>query len=63
MPPATNLNKREEIHYLFGVAFTNRTMLEELEEAKRLAKQAGKIANKALQKQERDNDGSLRYDK
>jgi len=39
---AVNLNKDEEIRYLFGVAFTNRTMLEEIDGAKRLAFQAGK---------------------
>jgi len=59
---ATNLNKSEEIRYLFGVAFTNRTILEQLEDAKNLAKQAGNRASEALQKRKRDNNNSMKSD-
>lgn len=63
---ATNLNKGEEIRYLFGVAFTNRTMLKEIEEAKRLARQVGKNVEEAKElfreKQGGDNNNSGKPD-
>ena len=37
----------KEIRYLAGVSWTNRTLMKQIEEAKRLAKQAGRLASQA----------------
>ena len=42
--PATD---GKEIRYLVGVAWTNRALMKRIEEAKRLAKQAGRLASQA----------------
>ena len=39
-----------EIRYLAGVSWTNRTLMKRVEEAKRLAKQAGRLASQAKKK-------------
>ena len=39
-----------EIRYLAGVAWTNRALIKRIEEAKRLAKQAGRLASQAKKK-------------
>lgn len=51
--PAT---EGKEIRYLVGVAWTNRALMKRIEEAKRLAKRAALIANKAKQAAEEDKE-------
>lgn len=49
--PATD---EKEIRYVAGVAWTNRALMKRIQEAKRLAKQAGLIANQAKKIAEED---------
>lgn len=44
---AETLNKREEIRYLLSISWSNKKMLEQIEGAKRLARQAAKLASQA----------------
>jgi hypothetical protein len=48
------LSEGKEIRYLLGVSFTNRMMLQKIEEASQLAKQAGKRASEALSQLEKE---------
>ena len=48
------LSEGKEIRYLLGVSFTNRMMLQKIEETSQLAKQAGKRANEALSQVEKE---------
>jgi hypothetical protein len=43
----------EDMRYLFGVAYTNRMVLQKIDAASRLAKQAGKRASEALSRIEK----------
>jgi hypothetical protein len=46
------------MRYLFGIAFTNRMMLQQIDETLRLAKQAGKRAGEALSQIEKEKQHS-----
>ena len=48
------LSEGKKIRALFGVSFTNQMMLQKIEEASRLAKQAGKRASEALSQVEEE---------
>ncbi|MFQ6042167.1 MAG: hypothetical protein ACE5PV_15020 [Candidatus Poribacteria bacterium] len=48
------LSEEKEMRYLLGVSFTNRMMLQKIEETSHLAKQAGKRANEALSQVEKN---------
>jgi hypothetical protein len=48
------LSETKEMRYLVGISFTNRMMLQKIEEASRLAKQAGKRASEALSQMEKE---------
>ena len=50
--PATD---GKEIRYLAGVAWTNRALIKRIEEAKRLAKQAGRLASQAKKTTKENN--------
>ena len=50
--PATD---GKEIRYLAGVAWTNRALMKRIEEAKRLAKQAGRLASQAKKTTKENN--------
>jgi hypothetical protein len=50
------LSEGKKIRYLFGVSFTNQMMLQKIEEASRLAKQAGKRASEALSQVEEEGE-------
>ena len=51
--PATD---GKEIRYLAGVAWTNRALIKRIEEAKRLAKQAGRLASQAKKTTKENNE-------
>jgi hypothetical protein len=52
------LSEGKEIRYLVGVSFTNRMMLQKIEEASQLAKQAGKRAGEALSQVEKEKEST-----
>ncbi len=52
------LSEDKEMRYLFGIAFTNRMMLQQIDETLRLAKQAGKRAGEALSQIEKEKQSS-----
>jgi hypothetical protein len=52
------LSAGKELRYLVGVSFTNRMMLQKIEEASQLAKQAGKRASEALSELEKEKEAT-----
>ena len=50
--PATD---GKEIRYLAGVSWTNRALMKQIEEAKRLAKQAARLASQAKKTTKENN--------
>jgi hypothetical protein len=52
------LSAGKELRYLVGVSFNNRMMLQKIEEASQLAKQAGKRASEALSELEKEKEAT-----